>query len=123
MLSLFTLILIPLVTAAGIALRPAAYARSTALIGSLVAAVATGALMWMFLWDEGAFQFEQSVQWLPSLGGHSVGVESGRVVEALGGVRLSVGVDSVALMLVALTSLLGPICVLASYTAINDPVK
>ena len=36
---------------------------------------------------------------------------------------LSVGVDSVALMLIALTALLGPICVLASSSAITERVK
>ncbi len=123
MISLFTLILIPLLTAAGVALRPARYARSTALIGSLVALLATVVVMWTFPWGEAGFPLRESAQWLPSLGGNSDAFDSGRAVEAVGGVRLSVGVDSVALMLVALTSLLGPICVLASYTAINDRVK
>jgi NADH-quinone oxidoreductase subunit M len=70
--------------------------------------------MWRFDWtgraggmaDAGGFQLVQRVAWLPSLG-----------------LELSVGVDAIAMMLVALTCLLAPICVVASKTAITDRVK
>ena len=39
------------------------------------------------------------------------------------GIDLRLGVDSVAMLLIALTVLLGPICVLASFTAITERTK
>ncbi len=44
------------------------------------------------------------------------------LVEQLG-INLSVGADSVSLLLIILTALLGPLCVVGSYTAITTRVK
>jgi NADH-quinone oxidoreductase subunit M len=104
---LLLLILLPLLAATVVAFSPVERARIVALVGTLAAGVAC---VWAFLqfdWASGAaFQFAGSATWLPSLG-----------------LELSVGVDAVALLLIALTVLLGPICVLASFTAITEKVK
>ena len=58
-----------------------------------------------FTWtgaEAGTFQFAASWTWIESLG-----------------VTLSVGADSVAMMLILLTVLLGPICVAGSFTAVT----
>ena len=115
---LFALVLIPLAFGLIVGVAPAARAKGIALIGTLAAAGATVLAMSLFDWESPRFQFTSTVQWLPSMG------VSGRdALAALKGVSLSVGVDPVSMMLVALTALLGPICVLASSTAITERVK
>ncbi len=100
------LVVVPLATALLIAAAPAARARTIALLGTLVALVGALAAMLVFRWGEPGFQLACEFSWLSHLG-----------------INLSMAVDSVALMLVALTALLGPICVQASATAITDRVK
>lgn len=105
---LFLGILAPLFAATVVVAAPPARARHVALAGTLAgAAFAALALAW-FDWSRAAdFQFSgDNFDWLPALG-----------------LRVAVGVDSVALLLIALTALLGPICVLASATAITERVK
>jgi NADH-quinone oxidoreductase subunit M len=100
---LLALMLIPLVFALLVALAPAAQAKTIATVGSLVAFV--GAIYAAMQFDPhsaAAIQLGATYEWLPRLG-----------------INLSVGVDSVGLLLVLLTALLGPICVIASYTAIT----
>ncbi len=100
---LWVLIVLPLVFAGLIAGRPAAHAKGTALIGTLVTLVAGIVVLRRFDWSSGAtFQFAHSIAWIDDLG-----------------ISLSVGVDSISLLLIALAILLGPICVLASFTAID----
>jgi len=104
---LHLLIVIPLVFAALVVVRPAEHARGIALVGTLAALVACVVALTRFDWDNAAgFQFAHSTSWIDQLG-----------------VSLNVGVDSVALLLVALTVLLGPICVGASWTAITHRLK
>jgi len=104
---LASLMLIPLVFALGVAAAPAARARVLALFGTLAAFGATVTALALFDWkNAGITQFDASFNWIKSLG-----------------ITFSVGVDSVALLLVALTALLGPLCVLASTTAITERVK
>ncbi len=55
---------------------------------------------------DAGFQFTESLDWIPSLG-----------------VRYSLGVDGVSVLLVLLTTLLGVIALLSSWTAITDRVK
>ncbi|GIK17889.1 MAG: NADH:ubiquinone oxidoreductase subunit M [Phycisphaerales bacterium] len=99
------LIILPLAFALVVVARPAEHARSIALVGTLVALAACVAAMRAFDWSHAADtgQLGGSVAWLPALG-----------------LNLSVGVDSVALLLIALTALLGPLCVLGSWTAITE---
>ncbi len=106
---LFTLILLPLVAALAVALLPARHAKSIALVGTL-ASVVVGLLALLRFQSDGidaaGFQLAASIPWISDLG-----------------LTLSVGVDGVSLTLVLLTLLLGPICVLCSFTAITDRLR
>ena len=116
---LFALVLIPLAFAFAVGFMPAARAKEIALLGTLAALAATLGVFKLYEWDNTAqIQFPSSLQWLPSLGA-STRTDGA----ALRGVTLSVGVDSVAMLLIGLTALLGPICVLASFTAITERPK
>ncbi len=104
---LLTLLLIPTLTALAIMMRPARQAAPIALAGSLLA------LLWAwFVWrafdfaDSAAIQLAASWTWIEPMG-----------------LRFSLGVDSVALMLVMLTALLTPLAVLGSWTAITQRVR
>ncbi|MGH7242336.1 MAG: complex I subunit 4 family protein [Phycisphaerales bacterium] len=101
------LVVVPLVFAFIVALSPEKRARAMALFGTLVALALTVLSLFSFDWrDGGSFQFPNRIEWLPSLG-----------------ISVSMGVDSVSMLLIALTGLLGPICVLASWTAITNRVR
>ena len=56
-------------------------------------------------------------------GGDSRNVELGRAVSALGGVSIKVGVDSVAMMLIGLTALLGPATTARYSPAATKPAR
>jgi len=105
---LISLIVIPLIFAGIVAAAPAKQARIIALIGNLAAALLTFFAFVLFPWDlkDAGMQFLAEVTWLPALG-----------------LNLSVGADSLSMMLIGLTALLGPICVVASTTAITERVK
>ena len=104
---LYWLILIPLIFAVVIAFAPARQARSIATIGSFVSFGPLLAALFRFDWSNGgSLQFVASYDWIADMG-----------------VRLGVGVDSVSLLLIALTVLLGPICVICSYTAVTENVR
>jgi NADH-quinone oxidoreductase subunit M len=104
---LLGLIAVPLVFAGACALSGERQAKITALIGALaqlgLAVVADLRFNWA---DGGTYQLTHSIPWLKELG-----------------ITLSVGVDSVSMLLILLTALLGPICVLASFTAIKERVR
>lgn len=99
------LILVPLAFALAVLSAPAERARFIALIGTLVAVVFTVFALYTFDWGfaNNQGQLGMRLEWLPSLG-----------------LGVSLGVDSVALWLIALTALLGPLCVLGSWTAITE---
>ena len=105
---LSSLVLIPLIGAAVLVGAPAARARQIALLTTFVALAAAILAGFRFDWADGAtFQFATpGLEWLGDLG-----------------IRLSMGADSVSMLLVLLTALLGPICVAASFTAINERLK
>lgn len=108
MLLLLT-ILVPLIAGVAIAAAPRGMSRGIAFVGAIAQLLIALAAAAQFDWDSGAvFQLgtEQPIEWLPQLG-----------------LTLKVGVDSVALMLLLLTGLLGPICVAASATAIRERVR
>jgi NADH-quinone oxidoreductase subunit M len=106
-LLLLAVILIPLLSAAVVAVSPASRAKSIALLGMLahlvLAAYAAVAFDWTYA---GHFQLGLQADWFDGLN-----------------VRLSTGVDGVSVMLILLTALLGPICVMASSTAITERVR
>lgn len=94
----------PVVGALIVAFGRAENAYRGALFASLASLVpAAGALIGFDYARAAEFQGTAGWTWLSGLG-----------------LRVSVGVDSVALLLIALTALLGPLCVLASKTAITD---
>lgn len=101
---LASLMLIPLVFALAIAISSERLARSLALLGTLAAAAMTLVALVQFEWAKGETQqFLASTAWLPALG-----------------INLSLGADAISMLLLALTALLGPICVLGSWTAITE---
>ncbi len=68
-------------------------------------------LLSLFIWfnfetGTAAFQFEERVEWFPGLG-----------------ISYRMGVDGISMMFVLLSTLLMPICILASWDAIQDRVK
>jgi len=101
---LVLIILLPLLFAAAVLFRPPAAAKWWALGGTGVC-LAIGAMLVGRFFSAGTdgFQAQGSLEWLPALG-----------------LSLSVGVDSIAVLLIALSLLLGPICVGASWTAIPE---
>lgn len=109
-MTLLILLAIPLAGALFIAMSPARQAKWIALGWTLIALVAAGVAAQQFHWNAGLadapYQFEKSWTWIKPLG-----------------VTLSVGVDSVAMLLILLTALLGPVCVLGSWTAITERAK
>jgi NADH-quinone oxidoreductase subunit M len=82
--------------------------RAVALVASLVTFFASLGLWFGFDASPGApeFQFEVLVPWVPSIG-----------------IGYHVGLDGVALLLVMLTTVLGPIVILSAYKAIEERVK
>jgi len=106
-MTLFVLMLIPLAGALVVAWSPARQAKWIALAWTGLALLAAVFAAGRFDWANPArFQFDAEAPFLPSVG-----------------ISLSVGVDSVALLLVLLTALLGPLCVLGSFSAITERVK
>jgi NADH-quinone oxidoreductase subunit M len=106
-ITLPALIFTPLLFAVLIGFLPAAKARSLAMLGTLLPAVVLIPAIIDFQWFLGGeFQFNVEQSWIPALGIH-----------------FKLGVDSIALLLIILTVLLGPICVAASFTAIQERVK
>lgn len=104
---LIALMVIPLAGAAGVALAPARATRRIAAGATLLPVAVAALALYRFDWVSGhEIQGEGAVRWLPELG-----------------LDLSVGADAVAMLLVALTVLLGPICVYASFSAITEKVR
>ena len=105
---LVSLILTPLVFGLLIGALSSRWARPLALLGTLLP---LGWFVWIaafeFPWGAGsADQWELGVRWFEPLG-----------------LQFSIAADTVTMLLVGLTVLLGPICVLASFTAITERVK
>ena len=104
---LWLLLVLPLLGAGLVAISPKESAKVIALGTTLLAVLVN--IVALFEFDfaaAGSYQFASSTDWVPALG-----------------ITLSLGVDSVALLLISLTSLLGPICVLASFSSITERVK
>mgnify|MGYP003109463635 CR=1 FL=1 len=98
-------ILIPLLFAVIVLVRPPEAAKFWALGGTSVCFLLGAMIVGRFFSAAGSstetMQAVASLEWLPALG-----------------LNLSIGVDAIAVLLIALALLLGPICVLASWTAI-----
>lgn len=104
---LILLMVVPVAGALLVAFGRERNAYRDALFASLASVVPGVMALARFDFDHaGTFQGRGSVAWLEPIG-----------------LRLSIGVDSVALLLILLSVLLGPICVLASKTAITENRK
>jgi len=104
-MTLAVLMALPLLGAVVVALSPERQAKWIAFAWTMLALAVGVFAAFDFTWtgaDAGAFQFAASWPWIESLG-----------------VTLSVGADSVAMLLILLTVLLGPICVAGSFTAVT----
>ncbi|HMN41647.1 MAG TPA: NADH-quinone oxidoreductase subunit M [Phycisphaerales bacterium] len=103
-------VIVPLFFAGLIALcsaRNGRAIRALALVGTLVPCVWYALLAGAFNWDHGTGDhFATSVPWF-----------------ATAGINFSFGADTISMLLVGLTVLLGPICVLASTTAITERLR
>ncbi|MGH7133672.1 MAG: complex I subunit 4 family protein [Phycisphaerales bacterium] len=106
---LVALILIPLLAACVVPMVSKQTVKHVALLGTLVP-LAIGAVMATQLnWRASSTELlgsQQTYDWFPDLG-----------------VTVSLGLNNISALLVGLTLLLGPICVLASFTAITDRVR
>ncbi|GJM19273.1 MAG: NADH-quinone oxidoreductase subunit M [Phycisphaeraceae bacterium] len=101
---LIAMVLVPAAFGLIIAFGREENARGTALVGSFLSAIPV--LGGLFLFDysnAAAFQGRGTLSWIPEFG-----------------LDISIGIDSVSLLLIALSALLGPICVGASWTAIKQ---
>ena len=110
------MMVLPLLAIAGVVIAPARQAKWIALLGTSAAFAVSILLALQFEhWGDGGFETWKSVE----------GVASVNSVPWLAkfGISLSVGADTVALMLILLTTLLMPLCVLGSFTAVADRVK
>ncbi|MBI4624191.1 MAG: NADH-quinone oxidoreductase subunit M [Verrucomicrobia bacterium] len=104
---LSVLIFSPLVAAAGLALIPGErLQRWWTLACTTVIAVLSLPLFWRFNPDTAAFQFVEHKPWIPGLK-----------------IEYSLGVDGISLLLVLLTTLIMPLCVLASWHYITTRVR
>ena len=70
------------------------------------AAIFSLALLWRFDASTSQFQFRESGEWIPALG-----------------ISYDVGIDGISLLLVLLTTLMMPLCVMASWRYIQSRVK
>ncbi len=103
------MLLVPLAGAAAIVLAPARQAKWIALLATTATFAHSVILAFAFEhWHDGGFGLAASIPWL--------GLESI-------GITFTFGADSVALLLVLLTTLLVPLCVWGSFTAISERVK
>ena len=101
------LIAIPFLGIAGVLLvRSDIWARRIALASSLAGFGLALALWSAFDPAQQGMQFVERVAWMPTLG-----------------IQYAVGVDGISVLLVLLTTLLTPLCVLASWRAIETKVK
>lgn len=101
------LLLVPLLAAAAIPFAQAKHAKWVALIGTTITfAVSLIAAVGFEHWRDGGFGLISTVALAPEFG-----------------VSLSTGADSVALLLILLTTVLMPLCVLASFTAVSERLR
>jgi len=101
------LLLIPMLTALAVVFGDKRSAKHIALFGSFIAFLLSLLVLWRFDFsDSAAFQFPIVWEWIPALG-----------------LNFSLGIDSVSLMLILLTTFLMPLTVLGSFSAIQDRRK
>jgi NADH-quinone oxidoreductase subunit M len=101
------LLIIPLLGALAVMVAPAKQAKWIALVASLITFVYSVALAFVFdRWGQPGFALEHALPVLEDFG-----------------IAISFGADSVSMLLVLLSTLLMPLCVWGSFTAITERVK
>jgi NADH-quinone oxidoreductase subunit M len=106
-MTLALLVLIPLVTALIVLVAPQRQAKWIALAGCTINFLYSVVVAWAFTgWGSADFAMESSFTWLPTFG-----------------ITAGVGADSVAMMLVLLSTMLMPLCVWGSFTAIHHRLR
>jgi len=97
---------LPLIGAIAVAILPASMARATALSFSLLTWVVSLVMLVAFLPKDPAFQFVESIPWIPQFG-----------------INYKVGADGLAVALVVLTTTMSWIAILASFKPIQTRIK
>src|SRR5262245_6429592 len=106
-MSAWLMLLIPLLGAVAVMFAPPKQAKWIALLGTTVTFIVNViAAVGFKHWTDGKFGLESSQELLPAFG-----------------VTLHVGADSVSMLLVLLTTLLMPLCVWGSFTAVTERVR
>lgn len=103
---LTSLVFIPLIAAVLVSALGRAWTRRVAAVGTLLPAVPMVLVLRAMDWRDAGAQLRSSWSWLPEMG-----------------ISFEAGVTPVGALLLALTVLLGPICVFASFTAITKRVR
>lgn len=99
---LHALVLLPLIGIPLVLLAPERKAKHIALVVALLEFIVSAGLWWHFDQAATGLQYRSSIGWMPRWG-----------------ISYSVGLDGVSLMMVLLTTLLGPVSVLGSYRYIT----
>ncbi|HEV8600140.1 MAG TPA: NADH-quinone oxidoreductase subunit M [Gemmatimonadales bacterium] len=100
---LHVLLLLPLIGVLPIVLAPARFAKQIALLVTIAEFVLSAGLWWALPTESGTMQLQSSAAWIPAWG-----------------IRYAVGMDGISLMMVLLTTLLMPLCVLGSFNYIKE---
>ena len=100
---LHALLLLPLLGVLPVVLGPAQAAKRIALVVTIAEFVLSAGLWWALNTEPGTLQLESSAAWIPAWG-----------------IRYAVGMDGISLMMVLLTTLLMPLCVLGSWNYIKE---
>ena len=100
---LHALLILPLVGVIPVLFGPVAMARRTALLITVVEFILSAGLWWAVNTTPGTLQLTSSIPWIPAWG-----------------ISYAVGIDGISLTMVLLTTLLLPLCVLASWHYITE---
>ncbi len=100
---LHLLLILPLLGVIPVVLGSAAAARRTALVVTLAELLLSLGLWWAVDTRPGTLQLTASIPWIPAWG-----------------ISYAVGIDGISLMMVLLTTLLMPLCVLGSWNSITS---
>src|SRR3990172_10987088 len=86
--------------------REEAIKRVALVFSTLTFVLSLGLLFGGFDINRAGFQFQENVAWIPALG-----------------LNYHVGIDGISILLVLLTTLLMPVAILSSWTAIHHPLQ
>ena len=100
---LHVLLVLPLVGVIPVLLGPAALAKRTALVITVIEFLLSVGLWWAVDTNPGTLQLTSSMPWIPAWG-----------------ISYAVGIDGISLTMVLLTTLLMPLCVLGSWNHITQ---